>query len=340
MSLVHYSSDSEEEEHVPQKRTLSSLLPEPKKVVYVDLPKIEKEEEEEEQDRKKRPKTSAGFSLADLLPAPKNTNPFERTEGQQISIAQKVREKKKEPAPEPILEPEEKEEEKLEDTQKTEEDEPPKKHVGSFFHLGKDLKQEPTISAKPKTIQPVTTGLVHTVERPKEGISQPIIDDDYDPNAMYSTDPSAYQYYQQYQQTEQVEEENTDDLQHLVGHRMRGECNIQFTTVNQSDMLPTEEERATQLLTQAPVFDEGPGLTASKLQLKNNNIMALAAHAVNNREKLDSMFSEQKKTRRDAAKKYGKYFISYGYISYNMHLCIRFLKSIKPVKAIFVAFCH
>lgn len=34
--------------------------------------------------------------------------------------------------------------------------------------------------------------------------------------------------------------------------------------------------------------------------------MALAAHAINNREKLDNMFAEQKKTRRDAAKKYGK----------------------------------
>lgn len=41
---------------------------------------------------------------------------------------------------------------------------------------------------------------------------------------------------------------------------MRGEHNIQITTVNQSDMLPTAEERATQLLTQEPVFDEGPGV--------------------------------------------------------------------------------
>lgn len=47
-------------------------------------------------------------------------------------------------------------------------------------------------------------------------------------------------------------------------------------------------------------------MTASKLQLKKNNIMALAAHAVSNREKLDNMFAEQRKTKRDAARKYGK----------------------------------
>ena len=50
-------------------------------------------------------------------------------------------------------------------------------------------------------------------------------------------------------------------------------------------------------------------MTASKLQLKKNNIMALAAHAVSNREKLDNMFAEQRKTKRDAARKYGKTLI-------------------------------
>lgn len=46
-------------------------------------------------------------------------------------------------------------------------------------------------------------------------------------------------------------------------------------------------------------------MQASKLQMKKNNIMALAAHAVNNQEKLDEMFAANKRTRRDAAKKYG-----------------------------------
>lgn len=46
-------------------------------------------------------------------------------------------------------------------------------------------------------------------------------------------------------------------------------------------------------------------MSASKMQMKKNNIMALAAHAVNNQEKLDEMFAANKKTRRDASKKYG-----------------------------------
>ncbi|KAG1472337.1 hypothetical protein G6F56_001598 [Rhizopus delemar] len=304
MSLVHYSSDSEEEEQLPQKRSLSSLLPEPKKVVYVDLPKIEKEEDEEEQ-RIKRPKTSLGLSLADLLPAPKNTNPFQSKESPAASLAKKIKEKKEvEIQKEKVVEGATAEEEEEGEEEKVEE-ELPKTHMGSFFRIGKELKEEPVaLPSKPKFIQPTTTGLVHTVEKPKE-IVAPTIDYDYDPNAMYSTDPSAYQYYQQSQEYPQTENNELDDLQHIVGHRMRGEHNIQITTVNQSDMLPTAEERATQLLTQEPVFDEGPGLSASKLQLKNNNIMALAAHAVNNKAKLDNMFAEQKKTRRDAAKKYG-----------------------------------
>lgn len=49
-------------------------------------------------------------------------------------------------------------------------------------------------------------------------------------------------------------------------------------------------------------------MQASKLQMKKNNIMALAAHAVNNQEKLDEMFAAHKKTRREAATKYGKFY--------------------------------
>lgn len=47
-------------------------------------------------------------------------------------------------------------------------------------------------------------------------------------------------------------------------------------------------------------------MSASKQQMKKNNIMALAAHAVNNQEKLDEMFAAHKKTRREASTKYGK----------------------------------
>lgn len=38
---------------------------------------------------------------------------------------------------------------------------------------------------------------------------------------------------------------------------MRGDHNIQIKSVNQSDMLPSEEWRATHALTQAPKFDDG-----------------------------------------------------------------------------------
>lgn len=47
-------------------------------------------------------------------------------------------------------------------------------------------------------------------------------------------------------------------------------------------------------------------MAASKMQMKKNNITALVAHAVNNQEKLDEMFAANKKTRREASKKYGK----------------------------------
>ncbi|KAG0768541.1 hypothetical protein G6F57_003800 [Rhizopus arrhizus] len=312
MSLVpDYSSDSEtsdteqpQKQQQPQKRSLSSLLPAPKakkSVVYVDLPE---NVDEEESKPAKRAKTTSGFSLADLLPAPKNnTKPSPAVTDKLLtphSLMKNLKEKKKEVVP--------KKEEKEEEEE--EEEELPKKYTGSFFHIGKELIDEPIAENKPKPVQ-TTTGLVYTVEKPKEVTAVDAYE--YDPNAMYSTDPSAYHYYQQQQQQQQEEEEydepeangSLDDLQHIVGHRMRGDHNIQIKSVNQSDMLPSEEWRATHALTQAPKFDDGISLTASKLQLKKNNIMALAAHAINNREKLDNMFAEQKKTRRDAAKKYG-----------------------------------
>ncbi|RCH84919.1 hypothetical protein CU098_008548 [Rhizopus stolonifer] len=119
----------------------------------------------------------------------------------------------------------------------------------------------------------------------------------YDPNAMYSVDPSTYyQYYQEPQaQSEQLEQ--------LVG--IRGESNVQIKTVNQSDILPSEEWREHHALTSAPKFNNGVTREANKLQKSKNNITALLAHAVNNQDKLDEMFAAQKKTRREAAKKYG-----------------------------------
>ncbi|ORE07665.1 hypothetical protein BCV72DRAFT_249300 [Rhizopus microsporus var. microsporus] len=324
MSLVpDYSSDSEtsDTEQVvntqPQKRTLSSILPPPKekKSIYVDLPADSLDDNDEDQKPVKRTKTTAGFSIADLLPAPKNNRGGLTMTGADkpsaaLSLAKKLREKKEEKKQEEVTATvvEEEEEEQVE--------EQPKKYTGPFFRIGKELKEdEPVIESTPRPIQP-TLGLEYTVERPKEPEKTAVDAYEYDPNAMYSADPSAYYYYQQQHQESQSiadDDDNNelDDLQHLVGHRARGEQKIQIKTVNQADMLPSEEWRAQHALIQAPKFDDGISLTASKLQLKKNNIMALAAHAVSNREKLDNMFAEQRKTKRDAARKYAFSFLGF-----------------------------
>jgi hypothetical protein len=142
MSLVpDYSSDSEtsdteqpQKQQQPQKRSLSSLLPAPKakkSVVYVDLP--ENVDDEEESKPAKRAKTTSGFSLADLLPAPKNnTKPSSAVTDKLLtphSLMKNLKEKKKEAVP--------KKEEKEE-----EEEELPKKYTGSFFHIGKQKKKK------------------------------------------------------------------------------------------------------------------------------------------------------------------------------------------------------
>lgn len=145
MSLVpDYSSDSEtsdteqpQKQQQPQKRSLSSLLPAPKakkSVVYVDLP--ENVDDEEENKPAKRAKTTSGFSLADLLPAPKNnTKPSLAVTDKSLtphSLMKKLKEEKKEVIP--------KKEEKEEEEE--EEEELPKKYTGSFFHIGKQKKKE------------------------------------------------------------------------------------------------------------------------------------------------------------------------------------------------------
>lgn len=151
--------------------------------------------------------------------------------------------------------------------------------------IGKDLKEEPAPKTAPKIVQP-TPGPVSTVERPPvdEGPQYSAVDAyAYDPNAMYSTDPNAYyQYQQQYQQYQQEYEtvgnlDNGDDvsidinleremiavtdrflqLQKLVGKRLKGEANIQIKTINQTDMLPSQEWREAQALTAAPKFNNG-----------------------------------------------------------------------------------
>ncbi|KAI8068956.1 mitotic checkpoint regulator, MAD2B-interacting-domain-containing protein [Thamnidium elegans] len=325
MSLVpDYSSSDSDSDNEPvqqvKKRSLTSILPPPKKtkLIQVELPKLQ--DGDEEDDTPSKPlKSSVGLGLADLLPAPKNYKgpvPVTKTttafmphalsrkgKEKQTAVQQKAEEETILEETTTVQEEEEEEEEIVE-----EEVYKPRKYTGSFFHIGKELKEEPAVKNTPKPVQP-TPGPVYSVERP------PITEEPqytavdayaYDPNAMYSTDPSTYyQYQQQYEANNVGELEDGEDLQRLVGKRLRGESNIQIKTINQADMLPSEEWREHQALTAAPKFNNGTTMQASKLQMKKNNIMALAAHAVNNQEKLDEMFAAHKKTRREAATKYG-----------------------------------
>ncbi|KAL7325660.1 hypothetical protein PS15p_208110 [Mucor circinelloides] len=334
MSLVpNYGSSSESEdsdhETAPQtqtKRPLSSLLPPPKKTVSIALPKLEDDEEDDLDRERKRPKTTVGLGLADLLPAPKNYKsvPVSKTTTDKAfiphALSKKMKGKEKAAAQEEPAEEsksivnEEQEVDKLDDEDveggdKDDEDAKQEntKFTGSFFHIGKDLKDK-EINIQPK-VKPVlaTPGPMYSVERPPVEQQQPELAAvdmyAYDPNAMYSADPSVYYQYEQATNVEGLQDD--PELERLVGKRVRGEGNIQIKEVNQNDMLPSEEWRRAQALTAAPKFNNGVTMQASKLQMKKNNIMALAAQAVNNQEKMDEMFAANKKTRREAAKKYG-----------------------------------
>ncbi|KAI7901523.1 mitotic checkpoint regulator, MAD2B-interacting-domain-containing protein [Cokeromyces recurvatus] len=334
MSLVpNYasSSDSDESdnESKPQqkietrtKKTLSSLLPQPKKTVYIDLPKIKDDNEEEEEIERKpiRNKTTAGLGLADLLPAPKNraiSVPVTKTTTDKAftphSLAKRLKEKNQ-----AIREKLEKKEENKDETSKyddietnNEEDElvenqkeeAIKKYTGPFFRVGKDLKEEQPIKKPVQKHTDIPIGPIYTAEKPPEPEEPELTAVDayaYDPNAIYSADPSLYYQYQQ-----QTHEQDDINLEQYIGKRARGETSVQIKTINQQDILPSEDWRATQALTAAPKFYTGAPMQASKLQMKKNNIVALAAHAVNNQERLDEMFAANKRTRREAARKYG-----------------------------------
>lgn len=234
MSLVAYgsSSESEDSDHetpVQQsKRSLSSMLPKPKKTVYVDLPKVDDDEEEVER-QPKRTKISAGLGLADLLPAPKNTRnsaPVLATTTTRAFVPHSLSKKMKgkEKATNDSVEPpqdEEEDEDKPEEEEK-EDKTKPVEHVGSFFRIGKELRSE--VAPKPSPKPTISLRTEYTVERepPKEEEPQMTAVDiyAYDPNAMYSTDPSVYYQYQQeqeayynhLQETQQVR--NTRPQQH------------------------------------------------------------------------------------------------------------------------------
>ncbi|CEP07901.1 hypothetical protein [Parasitella parasitica] len=333
MSLVpNYSSSSESEDsdHEPPqqtKRPLSSLLPPPKKTVSISLPKLEDDEQDDLEPEQKRPKTTIGLGLAELLPTPKNYKTVtvsKRTTDKTFiphSLSKKLKGKEKMMAPEPDVKTnsieeaqkdKEEDEDEVEDEVEDEEEDkvlPTKKFTGSFFRLGKDLKdKESRIQPQAKPIV-AASGPAYSVERPQvepeqqEARISAVDMYAYDPNAMYSADPSVYYQYEQTNHGDSLQ--NGSDLEQLVGKQGRAGVNIQIKDVNQSDMLLSEEWRQAQALTAVPKFNNGVTMQASKLQMKKNNIMALAAHAVNNQEKMDEMFAANKKTRREAAKKYG-----------------------------------
>ncbi|KAL9556301.1 hypothetical protein MBANPS3_001920 [Mucor bainieri] len=343
MSLVpNYgsSSESDESDHesAPQqqqktKRPLASLLPPPKKTVSIALPKLQDDAEDDLDRERKRPKTTVGLGLADLLPAPKNYKhvPVSKTTTDKAfiphALSKKMKGKQKasvaqEPSEAPLPSKDDasqadgsdvdEENDDDDDNNNNNENEDVKqestKFTGSFFHIGKDLKEK-EIRMEPK-IKPVlaTPGPMYSVERPPaEQQQQPELAAvdmyAYDPNAMYSADPSVYYQYEQATSVQSLQ--NDPELERLVGKRVRGEGNIQIKDVNQTDMLPSEEWRRAQALTAAPKFNNGVAMQASKQQMRTNNIMALAAQAVNNQEKMDEMFAANKKTRREAARKYG-----------------------------------
>lgn len=135
------SSDSESDTEViaPQKRSLASLLPPPKKAktIHIELPKLQDDTEDSIQTKPQ--KSTTGLGLADLLPAPKNyKGPVPVTQKttsflpHALSKKSKGKEKQVSPEPEEKVVVEEKEEEE-EDIQYA-----PKK---SFFHFGMNLKR-------------------------------------------------------------------------------------------------------------------------------------------------------------------------------------------------------
>lgn len=56
-----------------------------------------------------------------------------------------------------------------------------------------------------------------------------------------------------------------NQLERLVGKRVRGEGNIQIREVNQNDMLPSEEWRQAQALTAAPKFNNGVTVSSCRV---------------------------------------------------------------------------
>ncbi|KAI8379450.1 mitotic checkpoint regulator, MAD2B-interacting-domain-containing protein [Radiomyces spectabilis] len=309
-----------------------------KPVFYVDVPKrLYDDDEDEEEKKNKKPKMARTTGdLADLLPAPKHSansflaaaaakkaaTPSISSASSSSSLSASInKQKQATPTPtpkKPVINatPDVDESTVEEETVEDQVDDSVTKHSGPFFRLGSDLTAAPSY--------PSTTTKVETYQTTEEAVpssTEPTTADTEtvyieDPNAMYAygTDPSLYyQYYQQQQEWEEAQNEkletaegdlNEAALHQLGGRRAKG-AGVQIKTINQQDMLPSDTWRA-QALASAPTFaSSGPALTASKAQLKKNNIMALAAQAQSLQDKLEEQYAQNRRTKRETQSKYG-----------------------------------
>ncbi|KAL0083103.1 mitotic checkpoint regulator, MAD2B-interacting-domain-containing protein [Phycomyces blakesleeanus] len=223
------------------------------------------------------------------------------------------------------------------------EDDTAVEHTGSFFPLGPEVSKIPAYTlpipkkktlntdmadkrttSKSEKVEPElkmeTTSAAAAAMTTTTATTVDAYAYSYDPNAMYAygTDTSAY-YQQHYLEANQyggdqshngvdsnTDEVDADALGRLAGKRFKGQdSGIQFKTINQADMLPTEEWRMAALASTPKFTNDGPAITATTAQKKRNNLMALAAQAVEMQEKLSEQYAENKRTKRETKNKYG-----------------------------------
>ncbi|KAI8059140.1 mitotic checkpoint regulator, MAD2B-interacting-domain-containing protein [Gongronella butleri] len=343
MSLVaNYDSSSgseAEDDHVQvfsrssQPSKLAQLLPQPKNtskppskgkkpvfIVPTTLETADDDDDEDEQPKKRLKTTSKGASLTDLLPAPKNSSLFAKKPATATTSAM-ARPAPQHHEPETASIDEEKDEEEHEDDEEEEEEEEDEEeeaaasksssYTGSFFRLGDQLKQTPSLpaprQAHASTSQPPAPPAKSTQMQPPE---QPAPELD-DPNAMYAygADPNAYAAYyhsqEQYQHDGYTETLGVDALSELGGKRRGDHAGVNIIDVNQSDMLPDENWRrqAMEMMPKMPVPVEGA--EANSLQKKKNNIVALAAQARSMQHTLEDQYAKQRVVKNEARKRYG-----------------------------------
>lgn len=258
MSLVAYDSssesgDSDHEKHAQQpKRSLTPVLPTPKNTIYVDLPKLEADKNQNDEERQiKRPKISVGLGLADLLPTPKNTSStmtVMKSKAKKSYIPHALSKKMKNKSKESKVMPNAVQEEEEELTKEAK----PIQHNGPFFRLGKELRSGSASKSSPKPAVSLHEEFTVGKEPPKLGDEMTAVDIySYDPNNIYSTDTAAYYQHQQEQQAYYDSLQETEHFENITG--LKPDSNIR--SVNQSDMLFSDEDRVTRALVQAPKFE-------------------------------------------------------------------------------------